>query len=179
MCNSPPHQKPPTAGAGSSIHAGSPSIDAARSEAFAQKVLEALNGGALVLMLSLGHRTGLFDAMSGAGRLTIPQIAAKAGLNERYVREWLGAMVTGGVVEHDPGAQTFHLPPEHSAWLTRAAVPNNLAQTAQWLAVRRDRPAWMIMWGWGAMNPTAAENSAPIRNATPRPTAMILSSSGV
>jgi branched-chain amino acid transport system substrate-binding protein len=36
-------------------------------------------------------------------------------------------------------------------------------QTAQWLGVRRDRPAWMIMWGWGAMNPTAIKEAARIR----------------
>ena len=39
-------------------------------------------------------------------------------------------------------------------------------QSGQWLSVRRDRPAWMIMWGWGAMNPTAikraAENGYPM-----------------
>jgi branched-chain amino acid transport system substrate-binding protein len=36
-------------------------------------------------------------------------------------------------------------------------------QSAQWLAVRRDRPAWMIMWGWGAMNPTAVKRAAETR----------------
>ena len=35
-------------------------------------------------------------------------------------------------------------------------------QSAQWLNVRRDRPAWMIMWGWGAMNPTAVREAAKI-----------------
>ena len=33
-------------------------------------------------------------------------------------------------------------------------------QSAQWLSVRRDRPNWMIMWGWGAMNPTAVKRAA-------------------
>jgi branched-chain amino acid transport system substrate-binding protein len=33
-------------------------------------------------------------------------------------------------------------------------------QSAQWLNVRRDKPAWMIMWGWGAMNPTAVREAA-------------------
>jgi branched-chain amino acid transport system substrate-binding protein len=33
-------------------------------------------------------------------------------------------------------------------------------QSSQWLAVRRDRPSWMIMWGWGAMNPTAVKRAA-------------------
>ena len=36
-------------------------------------------------------------------------------------------------------------------------------QSAQWLSVRRDRPAWMIMWGWGAMNPTAVKRAAENR----------------
>jgi branched-chain amino acid transport system substrate-binding protein len=35
-------------------------------------------------------------------------------------------------------------------------------QSAQWLGVRRDRPAWMIMWGWGAMNPAAIKEAAKI-----------------
>jgi hypothetical protein len=42
------------------------------------------------------------------------RIAKEAGLNERYVKEWLGAMVTGGVVEHNPENDTFWLPPEHA-----------------------------------------------------------------
>jgi branched-chain amino acid transport system substrate-binding protein len=33
-------------------------------------------------------------------------------------------------------------------------------QSGQWLSVRRDRPNWMIMWGWGAMNPTAVKRAA-------------------
>jgi len=36
------------------------------------------------------------------------------------------------------------------------------SQSAQWLAVRRDRPAWVVMWGWGAMNPTAVKQAARI-----------------
>ncbi|MCC9306013.1 class I SAM-dependent methyltransferase [Kitasatospora sp. RB6PN24] len=59
------------------------------------------------------------------------EIARAAGLNERYVREWLGAMVTGGVVDYDPERKTYALPPEHAASLTRAAGPDNLARIAQ------------------------------------------------
>jgi DNA-binding IclR family transcriptional regulator len=47
-------------------------------------------------------------------------IAARCGLNERYVREWLGAMVSSGVVDYDPRDGTYALPPEHAAFLTRA-----------------------------------------------------------
>ena len=62
-------------------------------------------------MISVGHRTGLFDTMRGAPPLTSSELAAKAGLNERYVREWLGAMVTGRVVEVDPLTPAlYHFP---------------------------------------------------------------------
>ncbi len=44
-------------------------------------------------------------------------------------------MVTGGIVEHDAGSGVYHLPPEHAACLTRASSPNNVAVTAQWIAV--------------------------------------------
>lgn len=101
---------------------------------FVEKLLTVINHGALTLMFSIGHRTGLFDAL---GELENPatsaEIAAAADLNERYVREWLGAMVTGQIVEYDPKSATYRLPPEHAAFLTRAAAPNNVAVTSQWI----------------------------------------------
>ena len=114
----------------------STALDAEKMNGFAGKMLSVLNHSALALMTSLGHRTGLFDAM---GRLpsfaTSHQIAAEAELNERYVREWLGAMVTGGVVEYDAEAHAYRLPPEHAAFLTRGATPNNMAAATQFIAV--------------------------------------------
>ena len=97
-------------------------FDPAKAEAFAGQFLTALNNGALCLMTSIGHRTGLFDVMSESPQSTSKEIAAKAGLNERYVREWLGAMVTARVVEVDPATTRFTLPAEHAAFLTRAAA---------------------------------------------------------
>jgi ubiquinone/menaquinone biosynthesis C-methylase UbiE len=110
-------------------------LDQRKAEAFAAKMVGTLNGAAVALMTSVGHRTGLFDAMANPSPATSTEIATAAGLSERYVREWLGAMVTGGVVEHDPDANTYTLPPEHAACLTRAARPNNIAQSMQWVAV--------------------------------------------
>lgn len=110
-------------------------MDSAKAEAFAARFLTALNSGALCLMASLGHRTGLFDAMSALPPSTAEEIAAKAGLNKRYVREWLGAMVTAGVVEVDPGSTRYVLPAEHAACLTRAAAADNIAVFAQYIAV--------------------------------------------
>jgi 2-polyprenyl-3-methyl-5-hydroxy-6-metoxy-1,4-benzoquinol methylase len=110
-----------------------PTFDTARAERFATRMMGALNGAALGLMTSVGHRTGLFDVMRDLAPATPAEVAKRAGLHERYVREWLGAMTTAGVVEHDPAPGTFVLPAEHAAVLTRAARPNNLAATFQWI----------------------------------------------
>ena len=110
-------------------------FDQAKAEAFAGKVLTALNNGALCLMVSIGHRTGLFDIMSQLPPARSEEIAGRARLNERYVREWLGAMVTGGVVDFDPAANCYSLPAERAAFLTRAAAADNMAVFAQYIAV--------------------------------------------
>src|SRR6185503_13170773 len=97
------------------------SLDIAKKDAFERRMLDVINHAALALMTSLGHRTGLFDAMAEMPMATSGQIAERTSLSERYVREWLGAMVTAGVVEHEPQDQTYRLPAEHAAVLTRAA----------------------------------------------------------
>ncbi|HSP55140.1 MAG TPA: methyltransferase domain-containing protein [Dehalococcoidia bacterium] len=110
-------------------------IDQAKAEAFGGQMVEIMNGGLLALMTSIGHRTSLFDTMSAMPPATSPEIANAAGLNERYVREWLGAMVTGRIVEYDPATKAYRLPPEHAASLTRAAGPNNLAAMLQFMSL--------------------------------------------
>jgi len=107
--------------------------DTARADAFAERMLDMLNGGALMVMTSVGHRAGLFDALAELDAASSEELANAAGLNERYVREWLGAMTTGRIVEIDPETSRYSLPAEHAAWLTRAASPDNLAVEAQWI----------------------------------------------
>ncbi len=110
-------------------------FDSARADAFSARLLGALNDGAFCLMASVGHRTGLFDAMRDRAPMTSEALAARAGLNERYVREWLGAMVTSGVVEVNPDHRTFTLPVEHAAFLTRAAGADNLSVFTQYIGL--------------------------------------------
>jgi ubiquinone/menaquinone biosynthesis C-methylase UbiE len=109
------------------------SFDSGKAGAFAERLLGTLNQGALCLMISVGHRAGLFDVMREMAPATSSEIAAKAELNERYVREWLGAMVTGRVVDVDSNGPRFSLPPEHAAFLTRPAGADNLAVFAQYI----------------------------------------------
>ncbi|MEV0748653.1 class I SAM-dependent methyltransferase [Streptomyces sp. NBC_01220] len=105
--------------------------DAVKQEAFAGRMVQVVNDTCLGLMAGLGHQSGLFDEMARMAPATSAEIARAAGLNERYVREWLGAMVVGGFVDYEPGQGTYALPPEHAASLTRAAGPDNLARIAQ------------------------------------------------
>ncbi len=110
-------------------------IDQAKSDAFAEQMLSILNQGALSLMISIGHKTHLFDSLSSMAPSTSEQIAISSGLNERYVREWLAAMVTGRIIEYDPAQRTYHLPAEHAAWLTREAGIQNMAFQAQYIVM--------------------------------------------
>ncbi|WP_165250273.1 class I SAM-dependent methyltransferase [Paludisphaera soli] len=105
------------------------------TEKFGRTMTEVLNHAALALMVSIGHRTGLFDAMADLPVTGAEGVAKAAGLNERYVREWLGAMVAGGVVEHDPASGLYRLPEEHAAWLTRSTMLANMAGSAQWIGL--------------------------------------------
>ena len=74
-----------------------------------------IDAASLALLLSIGHQTGLLDTMAGLPPATSAQIAEAAGLNERYVREWLGGMTTGHVVDYDPETATYLLPPTAQA----------------------------------------------------------------
>jgi 2-polyprenyl-3-methyl-5-hydroxy-6-metoxy-1,4-benzoquinol methylase len=113
-----------------------PSVfDEARSHDFAQRMVALLNAASLSLMISVGHQTGLFDTLANLPPSTSDQIASAAGLRERYVREWLGALVTGRIITYDPRTATYVLPPEHARWLTRAAGINNLAQECQFVTL--------------------------------------------
>jgi SAM-dependent methyltransferase len=109
-------------------------LDPARTEAFAGQMIGMLNGALTTLMVSVGHRTGLFDKMAAMPPATSAQIATATGLNERYVREWLGNMTTARVVEHDADKGTYWLPGEHAASITRAAGPGNLCTFAEFLS---------------------------------------------
>lgn len=110
-------------------------VDREKSAAFLKNMTGIMNGGALALMCSIGHKTGLFDTMADMSPSTSQEIADAAGLDERYVREWLAAVTAGDIVEHDSDAGVYHLPPEHAGLLTRAAGPLNLTTYCQYVSL--------------------------------------------
>jgi 2-polyprenyl-3-methyl-5-hydroxy-6-metoxy-1,4-benzoquinol methylase len=111
-----------------------PLLEERTAEEFAGIMLGHLTGASVSMMTSVGSRTGLFETMSRMRPATAAAIAAASDLNERYVREWLAAMTTAGIVTYEQRSGTFHLPPEHAAILTAASGADNLASFAELLA---------------------------------------------
>ncbi|WIX99190.1 class I SAM-dependent methyltransferase [Amycolatopsis mongoliensis] len=88
---------------------------------FAAHLTATMTGSALTMLIGVGHRTGLFEA-AARGPATSGELAGRAGLQERYVREWLGAMVTGGIFTLEAGQYAF--PPEHAKFLLGETASN-------------------------------------------------------
>lgn len=112
------------------INAG---FDEHRAEQFAERMVDMLNAGCTALMISIGHRTGLFDTLAAMAPATSEEIASRAGLNERYVREWLGAMTVSDIIRHTPETATYQLPSEHAISLSRTSPADNIAVFAQYI----------------------------------------------
>ena len=108
-------------------------LNAESLDEFSSRYLEILNHGALCLMISIGHRTGLFEALRSAGPCTSVQLARTAHLNERYVREWLGAMTTGKIVEIED--ERFVLSEAVSQLFANAKEANNIAYLSQYVGM--------------------------------------------
>jgi SAM-dependent methyltransferase len=149
--------------------------DGSRAE-FAGRMLRMQNEASVALMVSVGHRTGLFDVMAAMPAATSAEIASRASLDERYVREWLAVMTVGRIVEHDGAAETYSLPPAHAASLTRAAGMDNLAGGMQYiglLALVEDQVVDCFRHGGGVpysafprFQAVMAEDSGAVRDAT-------------
>jgi SAM-dependent methyltransferase len=110
-------------------------FDAHAAEAFSQRIAGMLDAGAASVMMALGHRLRLFDTLAALPSSDSHRVAQAAGLTERYVREWLAAMTTAGIVVHDPVTGTYTLPQEHAASLTHAAELGNFAMYGQHVAM--------------------------------------------
>ena len=110
-------------------------FDSLKADGFADRLVTALNESAMCVMLSVGHRTKLFDHLDGQPPASSSTIARQANLDERYVREWLNALVVSKVIEYNPEDKTYYLPHEHAAFLTRRSTDGNIAVFAQYITM--------------------------------------------
>lgn len=102
---------------------------------FAEKMAEILNHGALNLAMALGYRNQIFDVLAKLNKpVTVPELASASGLHPRYLKEWLGIMVTGKIIalsRDHTGNDGYFLPPEHASFLTRKGGDMNMGVYTQ------------------------------------------------
>ena len=99
-----------------------PTIDQAKTEAFLGKVLSDTSGMTTTILASIGDRLDLFKQLAH-GPATSTELANRADINERYAREWLGAMASAGYVAYDPASERFTLPAEYLPVLAQENGP--------------------------------------------------------
>ncbi len=99
------------------------SIDPTKLEAFVGRALSDISAAYGGVMVSIGHRLGLYKAMAGAGPLSARELAARTQCAERYVREWLGSQVAGAYVLYHPTSETYELTPEQALVLADESSP--------------------------------------------------------
>jgi SAM-dependent methyltransferase len=95
----------------------------AQSREFGAALVRMYSGAVLTYLVGVGHETGLFEA-AARGAATSAALADRAGLDERYVREWLGAMTTSGVFCYEADTGEYVLPTDNAVWLTGHGARN-------------------------------------------------------
>lgn len=100
-----------------------PGIDEEKLNTFVQQAVGDLAAGFGGVMVSLGHKCGLYKALQGAGPMTARGLAERAGCAERYVREWLNSQAAGGYVAYHAADDCYELPDEHAMVLADENSP--------------------------------------------------------
>jgi SAM-dependent methyltransferase len=109
-----------------------PALDTHKTEAFLGKAIGDAGGMTTTIFAAIGDRLGLFKSLA-LGPATSTQLAARAHINERYAREWLGAMASAGYIEYDAVSHSFTLPPEYVPILAQENGPIFLGGLQQML----------------------------------------------
>lgn len=134
----------------------SKTVDQTKLDAIVTRAIGDLSAGYGGVMVSLGHRLGLYRGLAGAGPLSSRELASRTGCAERYVREWLGSQVAGGYVAYHAISDTYELTPEQALVLADEDspyfIPNAWAVPASmWSdedkAVEAFRTGKGIAWG--------------------------------
>jgi hypothetical protein len=90
-------------------------------------VLQDLGGAFSVPLVQIGESLGLYQTLSANGPLSSEELAAKTGLNERYLREWLSAQAASKYITFDPETETFSMTPEQAFVFANPSSPFYLA----------------------------------------------------
>ena len=99
--------------------------------AFMGRFMELTTGAAVMGVVAVADRIGLFARMAGRPPATLAEVAAYTGLDARYLEEILATLAAAGVIEYDAGARTYVLPEAHAVCLADETSPYCLAGWAQ------------------------------------------------
>jgi SAM-dependent methyltransferase len=89
-------------------------VDEAKLNQFMGQMLSDLGGALSVSLVRIGDRLGLYKALHSDGPMTPGELATKAKVAERYVREWLSHQAASGYLSYDTSTGRFALPPEQA-----------------------------------------------------------------
>jgi 2-polyprenyl-3-methyl-5-hydroxy-6-metoxy-1,4-benzoquinol methylase len=89
-------------------------VDMDKLHQFVGQMLGDLGGAASVALAHIGDELGLYKTLHAKGPMTVDELAAAAGVNQRYLREWLSHQAASNYVAYDPATQKFALPPEQA-----------------------------------------------------------------
>ncbi len=148
--------------------------DARTAEELATRLLQATLGAFDIFGVYLGDRLGLYRTLVEAGPVTPPDLAARAGIDERYAREWLEQQAVTGILDvhdgtADPNQRKFSLPSAHAETLLNVESLNYLSPIARMsVAVAQQLPALMEAFrtgggvAWEAFGPDMWQGQAAI-----------------
>jgi SAM-dependent methyltransferase len=103
-----------------------PTLDEAKVEQFTHSIIGDLGAAISAVMIRIGDRLGLYRALGDSLPVTSVDLAARTGLAERYVREWLHNQAAAGWVTYRPEDATFTLPAEHALLVADENSPSFL-----------------------------------------------------
>src|SRR5689334_22882648 len=89
-------------------------VDDAKLHQFMGQMLSDLGGAASVALVRIGDALGLYKTLHERGPMAVTELAAAAGVNQRYLREWLSHQAASNYLSYDPATQKFALPPEQA-----------------------------------------------------------------
>ena len=118
-----------------------PTFDESKLNAFMGQAVQDMGAALHAALVIVGDKLGLYKAMAAAGPLTSAAVAAKAGTDERYTREWLNANAASGYLTYDATTKTYTLPPEQALALAQDDSPAFIPGAFQIIgALMRDEP---------------------------------------
>jgi len=89
-------------------------FDQGKLDQFIGQLLGDLGGAASITMVRMGDALGLYRMLHAKGSMTCAELAKEAGVNQRYLREWLAHQAASNYLKYEPGTGKFTLPAEQA-----------------------------------------------------------------